>query len=175
MNNGYCYANYKDIPDPSHRPMYLEKFLRYLKRDMDIKSIVDFGIGGGDFLVDLHQADYVVFGVDLSETGIGTVVDRNIGRFAVFSVYDNLTKPLEVEHFDAAVCIEVVEHLYNPRQLIRTVHHSLRGGLVITIPYWGYIENITLAIANQTDLALTALWDSGRINYFSRRTLIQLV
>ena len=104
-------------------------------------------------------------------------MDRNIGRFAVSSVYDSLTKPFEVDHFDASVCIEVVENLCNPRQLIRTVYQSLRAGslLVITTPYWDSIRNIALAVANRTDLALTALWVGGLIKHFSRRTLIELV
>ena len=177
MNNEYFYANYNDNPDPSHRPMYLKKTLKYLRSDKDIKSIIDVGCGGGDFSVGLQQAGYDIFGVDLSESGIRAAMDRNIGRFALSSGYDSLTEQFDVEHFDAAVCIEVIEHLYNPRQLILRVNQSLRPGglLVITTPYWGYLKNIALAITNRTDLALTALWDGGHIKHFSRRTLIQLV
>jgi hypothetical protein len=47
MNNEYFYANYNDNPDPSHRPMYLKKTLKYLRCDKDIKSIIDVGCGGG--------------------------------------------------------------------------------------------------------------------------------
>jgi hypothetical protein len=47
MNNEYQYADYNDRPDPSHRPMYLAKALKYLTKDSTIKSIVDVGCGGG--------------------------------------------------------------------------------------------------------------------------------
>jgi 2-polyprenyl-3-methyl-5-hydroxy-6-metoxy-1,4-benzoquinol methylase len=132
---------------------------------------------GGDFAVGLNEAGYKVYGLDLSESGIATAIDRKVGHFCVSSVYESLTTPFGVNTFDAAVCIEVIEHLYNPRQLLHQVSQSLRpGGLfIVTTPYWGYLKNIVMAVTNRTDLALTALWDGGHIKHFSCSTLTRLV
>lgn len=132
---------------------------------------------GGDFAEGLAEAGYQVYGLDLSESGIAAATARGIGRFAMSSIYENLTNPFNVDAFDAAICVEVVEHLYNPRQLVRSVSESLRPGgvFILTTPYWGYLKNIALAVTNRTDRALTALWDGGHIKHFSRKTLTQLV
>jgi 2-polyprenyl-6-hydroxyphenyl methylase/3-demethylubiquinone-9 3-methyltransferase len=73
--------------------------------------------------------------------------------------------------------VETIEHLYNPRQLVRRVHEALRPGgiFIVTTPYWGYLKNVVLAITGRLDGALTALWDGGHIKHFSRRTLTSLV
>ena len=177
MNAEYIYADYDESPDPSHRPMYLEKVLKYLKTS-PVKSIVDVGCGGGDFSLGLSDYGYQVYGLDLSESAISFARSRKIGSFVVSSVYDDLVTPFQdVTKFDAAVLIEVIEHLYNPRLCVKRISNALPTGgiLIITTPYWGYFKNILMAVSGRTDRALTALWDGGHIKHFSRKTLTELV
>ena len=177
MKGEYIYNDYNKNPDPSHRPMYLSKVLAFLGGDQ-VRKVIDVGCGGGDFSVGLAEAGYEVYGIDLSESAIRFAKSRGIGNFAVSSVYTDLTKPFEsVNQFDAAVLVDVIEHLYSPRLCIHQISKSLRPGglLIITTPYWGYLKNLLLALTNRTDAALTVLWDGGHIKHFSRKTLVQLV
>ncbi|MEO7384837.1 MAG: class I SAM-dependent methyltransferase [Novosphingobium sp.] len=173
----YTYANFDDEPDPSHRPMYLEKALRFLQSVPSGASVLDAGCGGGDFSVGLHQAGLKVYGCDLNASAIAVADQRGIGRFAVSSLYDSLAAPFNLETFDAIVTIEVIEHLYSPLTFARRCHEALVPGgiLVVSTPYWGYAKNVVLGLTNRVDRALTARWEGGHIKHFSRATLTGLM
>ena len=115
-----------------------------------------------------------MFGVDLSTGGIAKAKCRypNIS-FVEGSVYGDFTSICGVEAFDAIVAIEVIEHLYSPKQFVSRAYSALIPGglLIITTPYWGYMKNILLAVSGRMDRALTALWEGGHIKHWSHKTL----
>lgn len=174
-NPDYTYESYDENPDPSHRPTYLGKLLKHLMGH-PITTILDAGCGGGDFAEGLHEHGYRVYGVDLSDSAIRAAQKRQVGSFAVSSVYDDLLAPFGLQQVDAVVSIETIEHLYSPRIFLDRAREAMRPGglLAITTPYWGYLKNIALAVTDRTDKALTVLWDGGHIKHFSRATLTKM-
>lgn len=173
----YVYNDYDSKPDPTHRPMYLAPTLDFLRRDKSIKRVLDAGCGGGDFTEGLAPAGYEVYGFDLNESAIRAAQKRGTGTFVVASIYDDFRPPFGIDSFDAIVCVEVIEHLYNPRIFVTRAKEALRPGgmLIITTPYWGYLKNVMLAVTDRMDRSLTALWDGGHIKHWSRRTLTLLL
>ena len=173
----YTYADYEERPDPSHRPLYLAGTLKYLAGIPEGGKVLDAGCGGGDFSIGLDEAGYDVYGSDMSRSGIAAAQQRGIGTFLVASIYENLAEPFGLTHFDAIVCVEVIEHLYSPRTFARRANEALLpGGLVvISTPYWGYLKNIMLAVTDRMDRSLTPLWEGGHIKHWSRKTLTQLM
>lgn len=168
------YGNY-DQPDPPHQPLYLKRMLQRLSEHKQIKDVLDVGCGDGNFTASLAEAGYVMHGIDTSSGGVTKAKSRYPrSSFAVGSAYDDLRKPFDrAEMFDAIVAVEVIEHLYSPRQFMRQSHRALRPGgiLVITTPYWGYAKNVALALTDRMDRSLTVLWEGGHIKHFSYRTL----
>jgi len=79
--------------------------------------------------------------------------------------------------FPAAICLEVIEHLYSPRLLVKTLVDVLEPGgtLILSTPYHGYMKNLALAASGRMDEHFTALWDHGHIKFWSVRTLTQLL
>jgi 2-polyprenyl-6-hydroxyphenyl methylase/3-demethylubiquinone-9 3-methyltransferase len=79
--------------------------------------------------------------------------------------------------FPAVISLEVVEHVYAPRDYARQLFELVQpGGLaVISTPYHGYIKNVALAVSGKLDNHFTALWDHGHIKFWSMRTLGQLL
>jgi 2-polyprenyl-6-hydroxyphenyl methylase/3-demethylubiquinone-9 3-methyltransferase len=94
----------------------------------------------------------------------------------VASAYDDLRQHFG-EVFDACVCVEVIEHLYDPRAFVDRVLQVLRpGGLfILSTPYHGYLKNLALAITGKMDSHYTTLWDGGHIKFWSRATLTTLL
>ena len=173
----HLYHDYA-IPDPPHQPLYLRTMLRVLASG-EIRTILDAGCGDGNFTASLADAGYHVFGIDLSGGGIEKANKRQTpnASFAVASVYDDYRAVFPGQtQFDAIVSVEVIEHLYDPRQFVRRALEAVRpGGLVIvTTPYWGYWKNIALSVTGRIDRALTPLWDGGHIKHWSRKTLTAL-
>jgi 2-polyprenyl-3-methyl-5-hydroxy-6-metoxy-1,4-benzoquinol methylase len=170
----HIYHDYAQA-DPAHQPLFLEKITRCLRDSGEIRHVLDAGCGDGNFTQSLQEAGFVMHGVDLSAGGIDRARQRYPNcEFAQASVYDDLTTLFPGRsRFDAIVSIEVIEHLYSPRQFALRAHAALRPGglLVLTTPYWGYWKNLGLALTNRTDRALTALWEGGHVKHWSYRTL----
>lgn len=161
--------------DPPHQPMFLDVVTRALRAPGDVRHVLDAGCGDGNFTQSLHEAGFHMHGIDLSEGGIARAQARYPAcSFRHASVYDDLGAIFPGRpDFDAIVAVEVIEHLYSPRQFAFCACRALRPGglLVLTTPYWGYLKNVAMALANRTDRALTALWEGGHIKHWSYRTL----
>lgn len=78
--------------------------------------------------------------------------------------------------FDAAVCLEVVEHLFDPRQLPAAAAQLLRkdGLIVVSTPYHGYLKNLAIAVSGKWDFHHDPLWTGGHIKFWSRAKLESL-
>ena len=91
------------------------------------------------------------------------------------SAYDDLAA--RYGRFPVVTSLEVVEHVYSPRQYAATLFDLLEPGGVafISTPYHGYWKNLALALSGKMDAHFTALWDHGHIKFWSVRTLRQLL
>lgn len=142
-----------------------------------VKTILDLGCGNGAFTALLASKGFEVTGCDMSKTGIELAKEQysNISWFE-----QNLQQPLPNEYkekFDAILSIEVIEHLFLPRKLIKNASFALKpkGLFIITTPYHGYLKNLALALTNQFDNHWHPLRDFGHIKFFSKRTVIALL
>jgi 2-polyprenyl-6-hydroxyphenyl methylase/3-demethylubiquinone-9 3-methyltransferase len=91
------------------------------------------------------------------------------------SAYEDLRTQLGT--FPVAVSLEVVEHLYSPREYVAHAYDVLEddGRLILSTPYHGYLKNLALAITGRLDQHFTALWDHGHIKFWSIATLSRLL
>lgn len=139
------------------------------------KRVIDVGCGNGSVAGLLHGQGYDVVGVDASVEGIRRATHEHPDvRFVHGSVYDDLSSTLG--RFPVAICLEVIEHLYSPRLLVKSLRDLLEPGgkLILSTPYHGYLKNIALALSGKMDQHFTALWDHGHIKFWSVATLTSL-
>ncbi|MBY0383839.1 methyltransferase domain-containing protein [bacterium] len=93
-------------------------------------QLLDFGAGQGDFLKNMKRAafQFMYHGVDLMYSKV-----EGVNWYV-----QDLNKKLQFKdgQFDVVTCIEVIEHLENPRKIIRELSRALKpeGLLVITTP-----------------------------------------
>ena len=140
-----------------------------------VKRLVDVGCGNGSAAGFLQKKGYSVVGVDASAEGISQATRQYPDvSFVQGSIYDNLSSTLG--RFSAAICLEVIEHLYAPRVLVKTITDLLEPGgkLILSTPYHGYLKNVALALSGKMDQHFTALWDHGHIKFWSPHTLESL-
>ena len=136
------------------------------------RRLFDLGCGNGSVAAALATDGYEVSGVDPSTDGIAHANKAYPAlRLEVGSGYDDLKN--RFGQFPCVYCLEVIEHVYNPRRLVRTVSHLLEPGgrFILSTPYHGCMKNLTLAISGKLDSHFTALWDNGHIKFWSPRTL----
>ncbi len=175
-DHGYLYHD----SEPAHTNAYLWPVVEaVLGRHFGSRSerrVFDVGCGNGAFAERLHRQGYDVAGVDPSESGIAQA-NRNWPalNLRVGSAYDDLRAGFGT--WPAVVSLEVVEHVYAPRDYARCLADLLEpGGLaIVSTPYHGYLKNLALAVTGAMDRHFTALWDHGHIKFWSIRTLTHLL
>jgi len=92
------------------------------------------------------------------------------------SCYDD-PQTLALGKFDVVYSNDIIEHLYQPRQLVSfsAAHLNPGGKIVCGTPHYGsYLRNLLLSIGNRWDRHHGHLWDGGHIKFFSKLTLRQI-
>ncbi len=171
--SGYSYHNAN--ADPSHAYL-LPPVLATLGAPSKAVRVFDLGCGDGAIAEMLHMRGWSVTGVDPSETGITHAQANRPGpEFHQASAYDDLAA--RFGRFPFVVSLEVVEHVYAPRDYARTLFDLVAPGgqAIVSTPYHGYLKNLAIAAAGKMDRHFTALWDHGHIKFWSMDTLTTLL
>jgi 2-polyprenyl-3-methyl-5-hydroxy-6-metoxy-1,4-benzoquinol methylase len=172
--DGYKYAH--DACTPAHAYLLpalneeLDAF--FAQRPGAPRRVFDLGCGNGSVAARLAARGYAVSGVDPSREGIEQAQSAhpNVALFTG-SAYDDL-RSLYGE-FPLVYSLEVVEHVYAPRDYAATLFSLVEpgGAAIVSTPYHGYLKNLALAVTGSMDKHFTALWDHGHIKFWSISTL----
>ena len=140
------------------------------------KRVFDLGCGNGAVANRLAMQGWKVAGVDPSDDGISQA-NQNYPNLDLRqgSAYNDLQ--MIYGQFPLVVSLEVVEHVYAPRDYARTLYSlvEMGGRAIISTPYHGYWKNLALALSGKMDDHFTALWDHGHIKFWSEKTLSELL
>ena len=137
--------------------------------------VVDIGCGNGSFISLFQNRGWQLYGSDFSPAGIeiaqATYPDIKFSLGNAESMPEELTS--KTGQFDVVLSTEVIEHVYNPRGLLKTCRSLLKpkGKLVLTTPYHGYLKNLLMAGTGKLDRHFTALRDHGHIKFWSHKTM----
>lgn len=173
--SGYRFQD--NLTSPSHRVLLpaLHSELGRLA-DHGKRRLFDLGCGNGSVAAILHREGWDVSGVDPSSDGIAQA-NRSYPqlRLEAGSAYDDLTR--RFGRFPVVISLEVVEHVYAPRDYARTLFDLVEPGgtAIVSTPFHGYLKNLALALTGRMDKHFTALWDHGHIKFWSFRTLTALL
>ena len=139
------------------------------------RRLFELGCGNGSVAHALTQRGWDVTGVDPSAEGIAQAKCAYPDlKLYSGSAYDNLAA--QYGQFPVVLSLEVVEHVYSPRDYATSVFSLLQGGTaILSTPYHGYWKNLALALSGKLDRHFTALWDHGHIKFWSIRTLSTLL
>jgi 2-polyprenyl-6-hydroxyphenyl methylase/3-demethylubiquinone-9 3-methyltransferase len=140
-----------------------------------VKHVFDLGFGNGATAHLLAAEGWKVAGVDPSREGVtyarASGLDLRVG-----SAYDDLAT--KFGRWPFVLCMEVVEHVYFPHRLARTLFDLCepRALAIISTPYHGYWKNLALSLApGGWDRHHHPLSDHGHIKFWSERTLRSLL
>lgn len=107
-------------------------------------SVIDVGCGEGYMLSLLPKAKKIV-GLDISRVALNRAKKYLQDRKEIELVLgDAKSLRFEDNSFDIAICSETLEHVPNPRALIKELHRILKqnGNLVVSIPDESRIKQI---------------------------------
>ena len=175
--SGYKYSNANN----SHAHAYLLPTLMHelaaiQRRLGNTPRLFDLGCGNGSVGAQLAEHGWSVTGVDPSSEGIKQAREAYPHlRFDEGSAYDQLAT--KYGQFSVVISLEVVEHVYAPRDYAKTLFNLVEPGgtAIVSTPYHGYFKNLALAVTGKMDRHFTALWDHGHIKFWSIPTLTALL
>ena len=140
--------------------------------------LLDVGCGNGNVMeIAEHRFDEA-YGCDISETVLKTA--KNKGMITACIDLNTYYLPYQNECFDAVTCLEVLEHVFNPVNLLKELYRILspEGQLILTTPNIRYFKNINKLLLKgrfphtTTD---TFIWGGGHLHYFTRKDLAFLL
>lgn len=97
---------------------------------------IDLGCGTGELLARLAPRFSELTGVDPSEQAL-CYSRSKLGRYKNVFIKHTL-EGLPAKYFDAAACLDVIEHTRDPGGLLAELHRLLKpdARLVVTVPNW---------------------------------------
>jgi len=177
-DTGYRYEDAANSHAHAYLLPTLKAELAILREDLPPRqpTLFDLGCGNGSVGAQLASDGWSVTGVDPSTEGISEAQRAYpCLRFEQGSAYDDLA--VKYGRFPVVISLEVVEHVYAPRDYARTLFDLVEPGgtAIVSTPYHGYLKNVALALSGNMDRHFTALWDHGHIKFWSVPTLTTLL
>ena len=128
-------------------------------------TVADIGCGDGAIAAALSRSTFYerLDGFDVSDSGVAIAQSRGI-MSASFAVYDGARVPVEDGSYDLALLSHVVEHVEEPRAIIREAARIARW-VVIEVPMEHNLRHLG-------DFRWT---DTGHVNFYDTALFRQLV
>lgn len=113
------------------RKYTLVQKLNLIKKYVPHGTILDYGCGTGYFLEICKKNGFETFGIEVNETARKKALSKNLFVEKNIDFYLN-----ENKKFDIITLWHVLEHLYEPNQILKKIHESLNENsiLILALP-----------------------------------------
>ncbi len=144
---------------------------------------LDIGCGEGKLAFLAKQKYRQIYSIDIVASSIRRAQEKakKLGEskihFQVADVNEGLS--FEDAYFDAVSCVVILEHIYNPGELLKEIYRVLKteGQLVIVVPNIAYLPRRISAILGKPPKtsAAAGYMDGGTLHYFTLSSLTLLL
>lgn len=117
-------------------------------------------------------------GIDISPSGIANA--KRLGMEAMIHDFSE-PFPFEAGTFDKAICIEVLEHLYDPKFCVQQIYRVLKpGGLfIMSVPNNGYhrerLKSLFQAELSTSITDFSNEWKGAHIRFYSKHSITRML
>jgi 2-polyprenyl-3-methyl-5-hydroxy-6-metoxy-1,4-benzoquinol methylase len=150
--------------------------LQFLKKG-DLK-VLEIGCGSGATLSMLKSLGYatLVHGVELVDD-IANLSDKSIDRMYVGDISNDMSF-LTNDFYDVILCLDVLEHLSDPNQVVLDLSQKLKsdGSFIVSVPNIRNIKILfNLIFLGRFRYEKYGLMDKTHLKWFTRSSAIELL
>lgn len=139
----------------------------------NIQKILDIGCGEGYFLKNIKETRGAeTWGVEL-DPEIGECAKKNVDHILVGSVESTLAQ-IPDNYFDCISFNDVLEHLYNPQDVLALIAPKLlsSGFIIASIPNVRYFHNLKeLLIRKDWEYKDSGILDYTHVRFFTKKSM----
>jgi len=147
--------------------------LSLIPKYQSIERVLDVGCGSGNtgkFLKETFNVKEVV-GIELNES-LSQESKNNLDKLIVGDV-QTIHLPFEVEYFDCIILADVLEHLYNPWDVMERLKSFLKydGIILASLPNVQHWTILLELLRGEWDYKKTGILDNTHIRFFTRKSI----
>ena len=162
---------YDYLPQPNSAP---ERVIRVVGKD---KRVLELGTGPGSITRFLKDNGCRVTGLELDEEAI-EIVTPYCERIYRCNLNDPAWPSIvsDYSRFEVIVLADVLEHLYDPWEVLKSVHGLLAddGYVVVSLPHSGHNSVITCLLRGDFDYQPWGILDKTHIRFFGIKNIATL-
>ncbi|MEN9572121.1 MAG: hypothetical protein RL172_3352 [Bacteroidota bacterium] len=142
-------------------------------------KVLEIGAGGGDTLVKIKQDGIAaeVVGVELFDLPGSNQQHPAIDKMIIADI-EHSDIDLPVGYFDAVICGDVLEHLYNPWEVVSKLSgYLVKGGLlIVSVPNFSHFSVFwQLFVKRSFAYSSKGTFDKTHVRFFCKNDMRQLV
>jgi SAM-dependent methyltransferase len=156
------------IPNDSSRQSSAMHLCTRMLRQSKVKVVIDLGCGGGNSCEFFKKIDPDIkwVGVDIADS---PEVRERTGSGMEFVTYDGINLPFPDNYCDLILCKQVLEHVQNPQELLKSVTRVLKPEGVF-IGSTSQLELFhSLSCFNYTPYGLKLLFEGAHLDVIELR------
>ncbi|MBI2106991.1 class I SAM-dependent methyltransferase [Candidatus Woesearchaeota archaeon] len=142
----------------------------------DCNKILDVGCGDGALYNIIKGRCKNYYGVDISKTALSQIKDKKVNMRVVNINEEKL--PFQDNFFDYVVCLDVIEHVFDPIKLIEEIFRVTKkeGFVIISTPNIRYYKHILKLIFGRFPKTSgdPEHYDGGHLHYFTYKDIIEI-
>lgn len=142
----------------------------------DCDKILDVGCGDGALYSLIKRKCKNYYGIDISKTALSQIKDKRI-NVKIININEQKL-PFQNNFFDYVVCLDVIEHVFNPNRLIEELFRVTKkeGYVILSTPNIRYYKHIIKLILGRFPKTSgdQEHYDGGHLHYFTYRDIIDL-
>jgi methionine biosynthesis protein MetW len=160
------------IPKPGERVAFASEFIPRADR------LLDVGCGSGIIGHFIRTRIKEIYGIDRFPKELKAA--RGMGLKTKKINLDIEKFPFQEDYFDVITCLDVIEHVKDPRFLLKNINNVLRkkGLLIVSTPNIRFTDHLVKLVFNgqfpKTSID-TSEYDGGHIHFFTFRDLEELL
>ena len=139
-------------------------------------NILDVGCGDGALFHLVKDKCKAYYGTDISKTALNLIKDKKVHTKIVNLNTEKL--PFNDNMFDYTVCLDVIEHVFDPLNLVNELFRVTKpkGYVIISTPNIRYYKHILKLISGRFPNTSGDLehYDGGHIHYFTYQDVVDL-